>query len=157
MSEEAEGAHLESSSSLGIILEVKDRAVQFVEQFSTDLIVTSLTEVHSILEVSATQVNSDSHVFRAISDAVVVKLDVGIKDRFRVDPLSFHSCQHIFRALQSSMEREHQSRQTNERRMLDETHEISEKRVVELDIPASSFIQILQFLSIRFGDIGEIF
>lgn len=91
--------HLESSSSLGIVLEVENGAIQLVEQLSTNPIVSTLAEVHAIFEVTATQVDSDSHIVRTISDAVVIKFNVGVENRFRVDSLGLHTSQHIFRAL----------------------------------------------------------
>lgn len=54
-----------------------------------------------LTEVPSTQMNSNNHIFRNISDAVVVELNVRVENRFRFDSFSFHAFEHSFRALKN--------------------------------------------------------
>jgi hypothetical protein len=88
--------------------------------------------VHAVLEVTTAQVDTDSHVLGNVADAIVVELDVSIENRFRVDTFLLHTTQHSFRA------------------------EVSEERIIELNVAASSFVKVGELFSVSFGEIIEV-
>jgi hypothetical protein len=122
----------EASSAFGVVFEVVAVDVELVEQHDGDAVVASLTKVHAVLEVSSAQVDSNSHVFGNVPNTIVVELDVGVEDRLGFYSLLLHTREHGFRA------------------------EVSEERVVELDVSASSVVEVGEFFTVRFCEIGEI-
>jgi hypothetical protein len=107
-------------------------AVDLVEKFDGNGIISSLREVDTSFEVSATQVKTDGHVRFVTLETIVVEFDVGVQYLVRVDPNFFHSLNHGNGA------------------------KVREKRVINLNVPASSLVQVCNFLAIRFCNVAEV-
>jgi hypothetical protein len=88
--------------------------------------------MNSSLEVSTAQVETNGHVTWMTFKTSIIELDVGIQDRLRVDPDLLHALNHGNCA------------------------KISQERIINLNVPAACLVQVGNFFTIRFRDIGEI-
>lgn len=143
---------LEGACAGGVVFEVVRVNIDLLEELDGDAVVATLAEVHTILytswhvirnalsghfknthlEVSTAQVQSDNHVARVFLQAIVVRLDVRIEDRLVVDFRLLHTLDHRLRA------------------------EVSQERIIDLDVPAAGSVELLELLLVRNGDIGKV-
>src|ERR1700737_2169788 len=86
----------------------------------------------SSFEVSATQMQANSHVGRFSREAVVIELDIAIQDLIGINAFLLQSVYHRGSA------------------------EIREEWIIHLNIPAPGLVQICNLLTVCLGDIGEI-
>jgi hypothetical protein len=88
--------------------------------------------VDSALEVSTAQVKSDCHIGIMSLKTIIVEFDISIEDIVRIDAYFLHSFNHA------------------------DCTEIGEKRVIDLNISASSFVQIGYFLTVCLCNVGKV-
>ena len=123
--------------------------VDLVEEFDGYSVIASLAEMHAVFEVSSAEMQSDGHILWTSFDAFIVCPNVRVQQGFMVDSLLFHPGQCFRIVVSKSLEflpSDHRGRA-----------EISQQRIVELDIAASESIKVLYFLLVRQCNIRKVF
>lgn len=78
-------------------------------------------------------VKTDDHVLGGVADRVVVQLDVLVEQLLRVATLGLHALEHGLGT------------------------EVSQQRVIELNVAAAGVVQVGEFLAVGLGEVGKVF
>ena len=106
--------------------------VDFVEQFDGDSIIPTLRKVNTTLEIATAQMQSAHHIRRMALETIIVQFNVRIKHILRINPDLLHALNHR------------------------DSAKVREKRVIDLDVSATAFVQVCDFLAVGLGDVGKV-
>jgi len=106
--------------------------VDLVEEFDGDGIVSSLGEVDTAFEVASAQMETNSHIGLLTRKTVIVQFDVRVENLVRVDADLLHALNHA------------------------DGTEVSEERIIYLNVSAAGLVQVGDFLTVCLGDVGKV-
>ena len=106
--------------------------VNLIEEFDSNSIISSFGKVNTPLEISSAQVQSTSHILGMSSKTIIVQFNITVQNLVGVNASFFHSLKHRNCA------------------------KVGEKRIINLNVSASCFVQVCNFFTICFCDVGKV-
>lgn len=124
---------LKATSTGSVVFQVVGVNVQLVKQLSGNVIVSTLGEVSASDEVSSAEVDTNVVIRGALREAVVVKLDIGVKESVGVFAVVLETLQHLLGA------------------------EVGKVGVIDLDVAAAVLVKNSKLLTVCLRDVCEVF